>query len=202
MFNGFGDRIKNMRNYLGIRQTELVGDDYSIAYLSKVENGLLIPSGEFIHLISERLQVPKQFLTWKPTDGEEGIEAIVKLFKQEGKLKKENWHVLYLMSFESLSVNLLLSIFTILLKESLHNGSIEETMNLLERAHQSITVDFDREKIKSIDRGELVEYFIACGNGYFAKQDFYRSDYYYKKAEIYLPNDGSDAMLGTSGEIF
>lgn len=186
-----GDRIKLMRNYLGMTQYELVGDDYSTAYVSKVENGSLIPSDEFILLVSERLKVAESFLTWDPMDGEKEIEEMIERVRHAGKLSQVEKHTLYLLSFEQLSTKLLLSIFSILIKESIQHEPIEHTMRLIKRSLQRLPADLDHMSLESTDRDELTEYMMMCGNGYFARQFFYEADYFYRKAERILPDQHS-----------
>jgi tetratricopeptide (TPR) repeat protein len=50
-----GEKIRQLRQRAGLTQTDLVGDEYSIAYLSRIEHGYLAPSEGFLEHIATRL---------------------------------------------------------------------------------------------------------------------------------------------------
>jgi tetratricopeptide (TPR) repeat protein len=50
-----GEKIRQLRQRAGLTQTDLVADEYSIAYLSRIEHGYLAPSESFLEHIALRL---------------------------------------------------------------------------------------------------------------------------------------------------
>lgn len=166
--------------------------DYSIGYVSKVEHQQIHPSDHFIQLASERLGVNKRLLVWTPKDGEAVILSLVQRIRREDQLTEEEKNTLFLLSYEKLSKNLLLSIFLILINVFRKSEPQEKTIALVHRSLDIFGSDEDRTFVH-LDREELVEYFTLCGNCYFEKQDFYKADNLYTKAEAFLP-DGSSLL--------
>ena len=56
-----GEKIKNRRQFLGLTQQDLAGDNITRNMLSQIENGAALPSLSTLHVLSKRLKMPSGY---------------------------------------------------------------------------------------------------------------------------------------------
>lgn len=119
MNNNIGERIRQLRIYKKMSQSELVKGICSIAYLSRVENGKEKPSNQFLEKVSERLNISVEMLINQNTGIlQEEIETILFKIEEENRaLSKEEESLFKLVLLEFIDPLLIIRVFTTLLEE-------------------------------------------------------------------------------------
>lgn len=82
-----GLRIKQLRLHKGWTQQQLVGNRYSLTYLSRVEHDDIKVSNEFAEYVADHLNIPKtDLLMTNLEDISQKIGNIYQNFRQSGEI--------------------------------------------------------------------------------------------------------------------
>nr|WP_275425476.1 helix-turn-helix transcriptional regulator [Bacillus pseudomycoides] len=180
-----GEKIRQIRIHREMTQGELVNEICSIPYLSRVENGTAKPSHSFLEKVSAKLDISVDYLTEQSkTDFEADIIAITINYKENNKLTESEISFLELHTREMHPLPILLHIFGVLLHYYARTSSpkkgdciYQQAINLIpNQPNQMFAEDFSY-------------YYIACGNYFYMKQDFIKTNEYYEQANQLLTTE-------------
>ena len=175
-----GEKIKKVREELGISQRQLAGEDITRAYISLIENGHATPSEKILRIIANRLQKPMSFF-W----GEEDIEFIeisdallerAKKNAEEGKTESalKIAYKIFEITYDS---QIIVATHLFILELKMNEGLYEEALEYGEDA----LADFRELK----DRVALVEYYLLMGKASFRLENYIDAKKSYKWAIKY-----------------
>ncbi|MEN1936712.1 helix-turn-helix transcriptional regulator [Paenibacillus sp. 102] len=180
-----GEKIRQIRIHREMTQGELIDGICSIPYLSRVENGTAKPSRSFLERVSAKLNINVDHLTKQSkTDFEADILAITINYKENNKLTESEISLLELHTREMHPLPILLKIFGVLLHyyvctdaSKKANSIYQQSINLISnQPNQLFAEDFSY-------------YYIACGNYFYMKQDFIKTNEYYEQANQLLTSE-------------
>ncbi len=175
------ERLQHIRKYKNLSQKNLVSDDVSRVYLSRVENGVQQPSHNFLSTTAEKLQIPLNLLA----DGtyDKNVDEIYQHYFQTKKLLPSDEIFFYLSTLESPSKQDYLKLHATLLHY--YSQTTEKRIDLAEQALLKIS----KEQISEFPQ-EGFRFYMSCGECYYCSQRFHEADQYYTLAEkLYKPND-------------
>ncbi|HEO8418234.1 anaerobic benzoate catabolism transcriptional regulator [Mycobacteroides abscessus subsp. abscessus] len=174
-----GERIRQLRIHKQLTQKELTEGICSITYLSRIENGQINPSAEFLRKVSKRLGYDLTELSSPNRD--EKTWRIVENYKQNGEITEEELSYLHIQTLELNSTKINLDICGVLLKYYTTKGEIEQARSIYNLSKRFISGDMSVELEE-----EYFYYFLACGNFFYYLQDFTLANHYYSKGESLL----------------
>lgn len=183
-----GERIRHLRIYRNMSQSELVEGICSVAYLSRIENGKAKPSNQFLEKISNRLNISFEMLKKQNTDVlQENIEELLIKVEEENKvLSEEEKSFFKMVLLEFLDPQLLIRVFTVLFYELVEGRSMHDADLLYESYVNLIDVN---SALKLKDQKEQTVYFrlhSTLGKYFYFKQNFNRADYHYSISETLI----------------
>ncbi len=182
-----GERIRQLRIHKQLTQKELTEGICSITYLSRIENGQINPSAEFLRKVSKRLGYDLTELS-SPNRDEKTL-GIVEDYKQNGEITEEELSYLHIQTLELNSAKINLGIYGVLLKYYTLKGEIEQARSIYKLSKRFISGEMSVELEE-----EYFYYFLACGNFFYYLQDFTLANHYYSKGEGLLKStDDLDA---------
>ncbi len=182
-----GERIRQLRIHKQLTQKELTEGICSITYLSRIENGQINPSAEFLRKVSKRLGYDLTELS-SPNRDEKTL-GIVESYKQKGEITEEDLSYLHIQTLELNSTKVNLHLYGVLLRYYTTKGEIEQA-----RSIYSLSKRFISGEMSEGLEDEYFYYFLACGNFFYYLQDFNYSVHYYTKADHLLKErDSLDA---------
>lgn len=174
-----GERIRQLRIHKQLTQKELIEGICSITYLSRIENGQINPSAEFLRKVSKRLGYDLTELS-SPNRDEKTL-GIVENYKRNGEITEENLTYLHIQTLELNSTEINLEIYGVLLRYYTTKGEIEQARNIYNLSKRFISGEMSVELEE-----EYFYYFLACGNFFYCLQDFTLANHYYSKGESLL----------------
>lgn len=184
-----GDKLRQLRIYKGLSQAELAEGICSTAYLSKVENCKTSPSSKFIEKITKKLEVePSVFSTDKSIYYTKLIHQLEEKVKRQEELSEKNVSTLYLALYETLSMDLHVKVFNLLMKHYIKNNYYTEAQKLYELCEKMIPMETE---LSLEDTHDVFLFYNLLGNYFYTQQQFHSADYYYTKAKDY----GSKSQL-------
>lgn len=185
-----GERIRHLRIYRKMSQSELVKGISSVAYLSKVENGKAKPSSQFLKKVSDKLNIRFEILKNQNEDGfQKEIEAILySIEKQNKALSPEKESLLKIALLEFIPPQLLIRVFSTLLKELVEKQSMNEADNLYESYYKLINETEELEFENEYEQENFLRLHNALGKYFYVKQNFNQSDYHYSISEKLVSN--------------
>lgn len=171
-----GTKIKLLRIERGLTQKELTDDQYSVAYLSRVESNEIKPSDRFIDIILKRLSITKEIL-YSQNNGDE-INLIYNNYVNGIDPNYIELAYLKLNLGYSYSEKTYLKIYSILIRHYL---------KLMDDKQLSLYYVLSKRftKNQDIDRDVMSYYLITCGNYKFYLQNFEDAEGYYTSALKY-----------------
>jgi len=179
------ERIRQLRIHKGMNQSELVDGICSIAYLSRIENGKIKPSKQFLEKISKKLDIDLQYLSDLDTfNFKSTIQDISNKYRLNNSLTDKEVSLLEIYSLEMHSVPILLQIYGVLIHYYILNQDIKNANRHYEKSLNLLP-----------DRGleyfpeDSLFYFIACGNYFYSKQNFNKANDYYTNADKLLKEE-------------
>lgn len=182
-----GERIRQLRIHKQLTQKELTEGICSITYLSRIENGQINPSAEFLRKVSKRLGYDLTELS-VPNRDEKTLE-IVENYKQSEKISEEDLSYLLVQTYELNSTKINLHLYGVLLRYYTTKGEIEQARSIFNLSKRFISGEIS-EGLEE----EYFYYFLACGNYFYYFQDFERANHYYSKGEsLLIDRDNLDA---------
>jgi transcriptional regulator with XRE-family HTH domain len=188
-----GERIRHLRIYRKMSQSELVEGICSVAYLSKIENGKAKPSNQFLQKVSVKLNIRFEMLKNQNEDGfQKELETILFRVEEQNKaLSEEEESLLKMALLEFIPSQLLIRVFTVLLKELVEKKSMSEADKLYETYYKLID---DTDKIEldhPYEQKSHLRLHNALGKYLYVKQNFNQADYHYSISEK-LINDNKN----------
>lgn len=182
-----GERIRQLRIHKQLTQKELTEGICSITYLSRIENGQINPSAEFLRKVSKRLGYDLTELS-SPNRDEKTL-GIVENYKQNGEITEEELSYLHIKTLDLNSTKINLEIYGVLLKYYTSKGEIEQARSIYKLSKKFISGEMSVELEE-----EYFYYFLACGNFFYNLQDFTLANHYYSKGEsLLIDKDNLDA---------
>lgn len=180
-----GERIRHLRIYRNMSQSELVEGICSVAYLSRVENGKAKPSNKFLEKISIRLNISFEVLKKQNTDVlQENIEELLIKVEEENRVLSEEEKSFFKMALlEFLDPQVLIRVFIVLLYELVEERSMRDADLLYESYINLIDVN---DTLKQKNQKEQKVYFrlhSTLGKYFYFKQNFNKADYHYSISE-------------------
>ncbi|MWC29576.1 helix-turn-helix domain-containing protein [Paenibacillus sp. MMS18-CY102] len=181
------ERIRQLRVHKKMTQGELVEGIASVAYLSRIENGQIRPSSQFLHLISSKLGVELEYLvTLDRNKYRDKINGIVQCYRKSGELPDEDVLFLNMHALELHDEQIHLQIYATLVSHYAELRDVKEACRLYGMSKTFIPDAYGE------GQGEhYFFYYLAAGNLFLYKQNFFQANHYYAKAEPYLPCVGS-----------
>lgn len=178
-----GDKLRQLRIYKGLSQAELAEGICSTAYLSKVENCKTSPSTNFIEKITKKLEVePSVFSTDKSIYYTKLIRQLEEKVKQQEELNEKDVSTLYLALYETLSMDLHVKVFNLLMRYYIKNKYHSETQKLYELCEKMLPMETE---LIVEDAHDIFSFYNLLGNYFYMQQQFHSADYYYTKAKDY-----------------
>ncbi|WP_164218617.1 helix-turn-helix transcriptional regulator [Virgibacillus sp. YIM 98842] len=189
-----GERIRHLRIYRKMSQSELVEGICSVAYLSKIENGKAKPSNQFLEKVSVKLNIEFEMLKNQNDDGfQEEIETILfKMEEQSKALSQEEESLLKMALLEFIPTQLLVRVFTTLFKELVEKKSMIEANKLYDSYYKKLMNETEDLEVES--QSEQKNYLAlhnVLGKYFYVQQNFNQSDYHYSISET-LISDSKD----------
>ncbi|WP_400243615.1 helix-turn-helix domain-containing protein [Niallia sp. JL1B1071] len=182
-----GERIRQLRIHKQLTQKELTEGICSITYLSRIENGQINPSEEFLRKVSKRLGYDLTELS-SPNRDEKTLR-IVDNYKHKGEISEDEISYLHIQTLELNSTKVNLHLYGVLLRYYTTKGEIEQARSIYSLSKRFIS----GEMCEGLE-DEYFYYFLACGNFFYYLQDFNYSVHYYTKADHLLKErDSLDA---------
>ncbi|RCW63166.1 helix-turn-helix domain-containing protein [Saliterribacillus persicus] len=173
--HNLGYYIRILRNNLGLTQEELLEDEYSKTYISRVENGNLKPSDHFIEYLSRKLNINLFELHSFPNENK--IIDIYKKYYNNNSLSNEDISLIEFNLVFSYNPDTYVMIYTILIG----NKSNLQKEKLINRANNFISV-LDDKNIKHNYYNELGKYF-------YKEHLFGKALIYFEKSLDFAPNE-------------
>lgn len=184
-----GDKLRQLRIYKGLSQAELAEGICSTAYLSKVENCKTSPSSNFIEKITKKLEVEVSvFSTDKSIYYTKLISQLEEKVKQQEELSEKDVSTLYLALYETLSMDLHVKVFNLLMHFYVEKMLQAEAQKLYELCEKLIPMEAD---LLLEDPHDVFAFYNLLGNYFYMQQQFHSADYFYTKAK----NQGTNNRL-------
>jgi transcriptional regulator with XRE-family HTH domain len=175
-----GEKIKEVRNTLGLSQKQLAGDDMTRAYISIIEKGRAKPSTKTLEIIARKLGKSAEFFLSE--DVEESIEISDALL-QRAKLMKDSGNLVssYKIANNIFSITqekyILAEVYLLILE-----------VKLLEKDYEMVLVKGEDALpilMELKDRSYLVNYYLMVGNALFNIEDYTMAKKAYKNSLKY-----------------
>ncbi|WP_000690099.1 helix-turn-helix transcriptional regulator [Bacillus mycoides] len=180
-----GKKIRQIRIHREMTQGELIDGICSIPYLSRVENGTAKPSLSFLEKVSAKLDISVDYLTKQnKTDFEATILAITINYKENNKLTESEISLLELHTREMHPLPILLKIFGILLHHYVCTDASKKANSIYQQSIHLIS-----NQPNQLFAEDFSYYYIACGNYFYMKQDFIKTNEYYEQANQLLTSE-------------
>ena len=184
-----GDKLRQLRIYKGLSQAELAEGICSTAYLSKVENCKTSPSSNFLEKITKKLEVePSVFSTDKSIYYTKLIRQLEEKVKNQEELSEKDVSALYLALYETLSMDLHVKVFNLLMNFYVEKMQQVEAQRLYELCEKLIPMEAE---LMLEDPHDVFVFYNLLGNYFYMQQQFHSADFYYTKAK----NQGSNNRL-------
>lgn len=178
-----GDKLRQLRVYKGLSQAELAEGICSTAYLSKVENCKTSPSSNFIEKITKKLEVEVSvFSTDKSIYYTKLIRQLEAKVKRQEELSEKDVSTLYLALYETLSMDLHVKVFNLLMRHYIKNKDHTSAQKLYELCEKIIPMEAELILEGAHD---VFSFYNLLGNYFYMQQQFHSADYYYTKAKDY-----------------
>lgn len=184
-----GDRIKTLRVFQNMTQEELVDGIASIAYLSKVENGLTPPSEQFLIQIAKKLDIEASLLLDPKffPNTEEQIKKIFNGYWKSKILADCDITLIKLFSSELQNNRISLQVFSVLIRFFYSNSRLPEALEAFNLSKKVVRIENS-----SIDKESIYFYLYACGVLHFELYEFHKANDYFLKTENYIPDDDKE----------
>ena len=225
-----GQRIRQSRIAKGLKQKELIEDQFSKSYISSIEAGRLLPSPRAFEFFSERLGVSITYLQWgtdNPSEdltlnGEEPSRASIEPHRSLGLRKRLNWELILTMA----QLELERGQPKLTLDQLLEQGTPVPEVNpslatryyfILGNAYLNLSdpkaalIEFRRgyEMAQAIPDPELMARFLnAMAQGYFKQGDYSEAITYYrqtlaiiKRSEVKDPSFEAKVYYNLAGSL-
>ena len=167
-----GEKIRQLRNYSQLSQIDLVDGICSVPYLSKIENGKIKPSQKVLGQICKRLNIDIMILNMDNATMIHKYFDKIKNKVPENTLTKEEELFLQLSLLAYIPTNLIVRIFTELLKHYLYIKSIKDADYLYNNFYQLIPIEFTDDLEDEDEENLLYELNRQLGNYFYYKQNF------------------------------
>lgn len=191
-----GEKLRQLRVHKGLTQTKLVEGICSITYLSRIENGKIKPSTQFLKKAALRLNTKlDDLINTSSQDKESRIVKIFNHYKRYKKIKDEDLSFLSLQTVEMHGSEIMAMVFGILIRHFHSKRLLEKTEELYNISTRYIA-EPDFRGIEYED--SYFFYYVSCAVFFYEKQDFYNADTYFLKAESHI--SGND--LEEVGDLF
>ena len=178
-----GDKLRQLRIYKGLSQAELAEGICSTAYLSKVENCKTSPSSNFLEKITKKLEVePSVFSTDKSIYYTKLIGQLEEKVKHQEELSEKDVSTLYLALYETLSMDLHVKVFNLLMRHYIKNKQHADAQKLYDLCEKMIPMETG---LILEDPHDIFTFYNLLGNYFYIQQQFHSAEYYYTKAKDY-----------------
>jgi HTH-type transcriptional regulator, quorum sensing regulator NprR len=185
-----GERIRQLRIHQRMTQKKLVNGISSVTYLSRIENGQIKPSRNFLEQISGRLHIPLEDLLEPDIQEKESeIVEMTTAYWKNRTLTNEGLSFLQIHAREMHRPTVLVKIYGALISHYVQQDQMDEAQTAYNMSKQMISVGIEKTK-QPLD---YMFYYYACGKLFYNIQDFNKADYYYTKAELYI-DESSDSI--------
>ncbi|WP_028403104.1 helix-turn-helix domain-containing protein [Ectobacillus panaciterrae] len=177
-----GERIRQLRIHKNMTQGELVEGVCSITYLSRIENGQTSPSKSFLIAVANKLGIDPEDLT----DGDrksrlKRISQIIQQYRKNREICEEDEYFLRISSLETYSHEVYLQIYATLISLYLDKNKMKEANSIYD-----LSIKFIPETTSDEESIDFYYYYVSCGNLYYYKQDYIKSNELYEKAENFV----------------
>ncbi|MCA1054945.1 tetratricopeptide repeat protein [Rossellomorea aquimaris] len=187
-----GERLRQLRVHKGLTQAELVQGICSITYLSRIENGKIKPSTQFIKKVSTRLNTQvEDLLNTSSQNKENRIVTIFNHYKSHKKMTDEDVSFLSLQTVEMHGSEIMAMVFGTLIRHFHKERLLEKTEELYINSTHYIAEQYYRD---SEHEDSYFFYYVSCGVYFYEKQDFIRADSYFVKAERHISGNDLEEM--------
>ncbi|EOP62774.1 hypothetical protein IIW_03703 [Bacillus cereus VD136] len=177
-----GEKIRQIRIHREMTQGELVNGICSIPYLSRVENGTAKPSHSFLEKVSAKLNISLDYLMEQnSTNFEKDITTITTKYKKANVLTESEISFLELHTREMHPLPILLKTFGILLHYYVRTSAPKKANSIYQQA-----INLIPNRPNQLFAEDFSYYYIACGNYFYMKQDFIKTNEYYEQANQLL----------------
>lgn len=183
-----GERIKKIRLFRKMTQEELVEGISSIAYLSRIENEQINPSGQFLHKVAETLDIQIELLTNQLSAEmiEERVKQVFHDFWLKDEMDEESILFLHLYSTEMQSNKVMLMIFSMLIFYYNANSRLKEAKEVYHYSLDLINFEDD-----SVSNEVYYYYLLSCGNLHYDLFEFVKANKYFINAKAFLPENNN-----------
>lgn len=180
-----GEKIRHLRIYKKLSQSELVEGICSVAYLSRIENGKTKPSIQFLKKISQRLEVNIELIESQSTVNlPDNIESIlVKVEEEFVPLSNEEESLLSMSLLEFIQPPLLIRVFSVLLNHSMTKGEMVNADNIYHSYINLIDLKNDSEFKDQIEQQIYFRFHNILGKYFYTKQNFSQANFHYSISE-------------------
>lgn len=177
-----GERIRQLRIHKNMTQGELVDGICSVTYLSRIENGQINPSKSFLIAVADKLGIDSNdLMDGNRTSHLKRISQIVDLYRKNKEISEEDEYFLRISSLETYSHEVYLKIYATLISFYLEQNKMKEATSIYDLSTKFVP-DMTPED-KSVD---FYYYYVSCGNLYYYKQDYIKSNQVYEQAEQFI----------------
>jgi HTH-type transcriptional regulator, quorum sensing regulator NprR len=173
-----GELIKTIRLRKGLTQREVVGEHFSVTYLSMVERDQIEPSEKFLGYISEKLEMGQVHEMLDNEIKEERLLTIFNQFKEHGKIDDKDLFYVEVGSHLPQTVKSSLIIYSLLIRYYLQKNELDLAYEYYLKSSEIIPNLIIEKELEPL----FAFYYISCGHCLYSKQDFFDSDSYYSKA--------------------
>jgi transcriptional regulator with XRE-family HTH domain len=180
-----GERIRQLRIHKKMTQGELLKGISSVAYLSRIENGKIMPSYSFLEKISMRLNITvHDLLNEDISDQERKILDVIHSYRKTKKLTEQELTLLTINAKEPHAQSILVQIFSVLIEYYVNIKQNSLAKNAFELSKQTIS-----DKSDYVHTEFYLQYFVSCGIFFYSTQIYTEADCYLTKAESLMNQD-------------
>lgn len=177
-----GERIRQLRIHKDMTQSELVDGICSITYLSRIENGQIKPSNSFLIAVADKLGIdPEDLMDGDRNSHLKRIDQIVDSYRIKREICEEDEYFLRISSLETYSREVYLKIYATLISFYIEQNKIKEATSIYD-----LSAKFIPDTILEESGVDFYYYYMSCGNLYYYKQDYIKSNQFYEKAEQFI----------------
>ncbi|PYI56381.1 helix-turn-helix domain-containing protein [Paenibacillus flagellatus] len=176
-----GNRIRTIRQWKRMTQGELCKGISSVAYLSKVENELTVPSQAYLEKIAERLHVDLRDLTeGAPSRFPDRLRAIHDRYWTRDVISEEDVALLSIQVKELHDKSVYPMLFSTLIRYHYLHAGLKEAQHLYRMSRKLVP-----ETGSGADGAIIYYYYLACAVLHYELHEPYVTNDYYRKAEAY-----------------
>ncbi|MGL4819853.1 MAG: helix-turn-helix domain-containing protein [Bacilli bacterium] len=174
-----GEKIKLIRTTRGLKQAEFVRGCYSNTYLSRIENGHIQPSREFLDFVSETYEIQSVFFQDEQVEKDSvRILEITKMFQAQQTISEQDLLFLQLHKNLTYASIVRLNIYSTLITTFLEDGYTEKAIEIKDEAIQVYATFM----ASGASDDELAHYYYAIGEAHMCAGQYRKAFVMLRKA--------------------